>query len=294
MGLRILLSSYLKLKTATLEVALETEKLLFLNTRADVDLDIFETQYTQIQNILGSKLSVEDTIITVEMNTKFQRIWLEYYSKLGIYGQDILNMKKFYIASMFSNKININLKQAIAEISKIEKIMLKYNDSYTTKMNTLDKIIEKYTLAYKQYQTKIVENITIPLFIFSGKIIQNYPLGLGIIIKTATNAVEFKSGDMETDIFNNLSTGQLNGVMISVLLSVKEIFASESSFNTLLIDDPLQSIDDISAISFIDLISEHFQNTQIILSTHEDDKVNLLQHKYKSCAVFNMQERYLQ
>ena len=227
------------------------------------------------------------------MNSQFQRIHLEFYSQLDIYDEEILNAKKFYIASMFSNKISINLNNSIAQINSTEKIMFKYNKLYTEKINILDKIIEKYTAAYKQYQSKIIENIKIPLFIFSGKIIQNYPLGLGIIMEIKTNGIEFKSGEMETDIFNNLSTGQLNGVMISVLLSVKDIFASENSFNTLLIDDPLQSIDDISTISFIDLIYEHFQDTQIILSTHEDDKVNLLRHKYKNSTIFNMQQRYL-
>jgi exonuclease SbcC len=65
----------------------------------------------------------------------------------------------------------------------------------------------------------------------------------------------------------------------------------------LLIDDPLQTIDEISSISLIDLLSEHFGDTQILLSTHEDDKQFLMKKKYeqsgKKCKVVNMQKEYL-
>lgn len=71
------------------------------------------------------------------------------------------------------------------------------------------------------------------MFIFSGKIIQNYPLGLGVLIQVDNNAIVFKAGSIKTDIFNNLSTGQLNGVVISLLLSVKEIFTTRSALNVL-------------------------------------------------------------
>ncbi len=135
------------------------------------------------------------------------------------------------------------------------------------------------------------------MFIFSGKIIQNYPLGLGIAMEVRDNAVMFKSGERESDIFNSLSTGQLNGVIISLLLSINEVFTTEESIKILLIDDPLQSIDDISSISFIDLLSEHFKNTQVLISTHEDDKLKLISRKYEQndnrTRVFNMQDEYL-
>ena len=137
-----------------------------------------------------------------------------------------------------------------------------------------------------------------PLYIYSGKIIQNYPLGLGVVIQVEDNSIVFKTGNLKNDIFNNLSTGQLNGVVISLLLAVKDIFTPSGSLDTLLIDDPLQTIDEISAISFIDILLEHFNDTQIVLSTHEDDKQFLIKKKYeqfgKKCHIINMQDRYLE
>lgn len=169
--------------------------------------------------------------------------------------------------------------------------------SYVQRLREEDFEKLKYNNAKKQYQSSIVENIATPMFVFTGKIIQNYPLGLGVLIQVDNNAVVFKTQNRDSDIFNNLSTGQLNGVVISLLLSIKEIFTTSKSLNTLLIDDPLQTIDDISAISLIDLLSEHFGDTQIVLSTHEDDKQYLLKKKYeqsgKRCQVLNMQEEYL-
>ena len=108
----------------------------------------------------------------------------------------------------------------------------------------------------------------------------------------------FKTGNLKNDIFYNLSTGQLNGVVISLLLAVKDIFTPSGSLDTLLIDDPLQTIDEISAISFIDILLEHFNDTQIVLSTHEDDKQFLIKKKYeqfgRKCHIINMQDRYLE
>lgn len=48
----------------------------------------------------------------------------------------------------------------------------------------------------------------------------------------------------------------------------------------LLIDDPLQTIDDISAISLADLLTQQGIG-QIVLSTHEEAKAALLRYKFK-------------
>jgi ABC-type lipoprotein export system ATPase subunit len=205
--------------------------------------------------------------------------------------------KKFYISVLFSNSLNIKLKTAENNYTALDTKIKNKKSRYDDVFENISMIIKKYDLAKKQYQSSIANNIAVPMFVFSGKIIQNYPLGLGVLIQVENNAIIFKTGNMKSDIFNNLSTGQLNGVVISLLLSIKEIFTTSSSLNTLLIDDPLQTIDEISAISLIDLLSEHFGDTQILLSTHEDDKQFLMKKKYeqsgRNCKVLNMQEEYL-
>lgn len=292
-----LLLPFLNISTSEMSQKLSREKIVFTNTDNDIDFNLFEEQYLMITQHLSAHKKLETEIISDELYTKLERISLEYYSDIKPYDEQVLTKKKFYISSLFSNSLNLKLKDVEKKHSIFSEKMKAKKFRYDSIYDSISSITQKYNQAKKQYQSSIVENIAIPMFIFTGKIIQNYPLGLGVLIQVEDNAVVFKTQDMDSDIFNNLSTGQLNGVVISLLLSIKEIFTTSKSLNTLLIDDPLQTIDDISAISLIDLLSEHFGETQIVLSTHEDDKQYLLKKKYeqsgKRCQVLNMQEEYL-
>lgn len=292
-----LLLPYFQISTVELSEKLKKENIIFLNTADCVDFKLFEEKYAEIIDKLSSNIGEETEVVTEELYAKLLRISIEYYSHVEPYDEQVLMKKKFYISSLFSNSLNIKLKTAENNYTALDTKIKNKRSRYNGVFENISMIVKKYDLAKKQYQSSIAKNIAVPMFVFSGKIIQNYPLGLGVLIQVENNAIVFKTGNMKSDIFNNLSTGQLNGVVISLLLSIKEIFTTSSSLNTLLIDDPLQTIDEISAISLIDLLSEHFGDTQIFLSTHEDDKQFLMKKKYeqsgKKCKVLNMQEEYL-
>lgn len=102
-----------------------------------------------------------------------------------------------------------------------------------------------------------------------------------------------KSG---SDVYNILSTGQLNGLSIALLLSIKNVYGDTKGLDILLIDDPLQTIDDISAISLADLLTQQGIG-QIVLSTHEEAKAALLRYKFKHAGMSvreqNMQALYM-
>ena len=53
-----------------------------------------------------------------------------------------------------------------------------------------------------------------------------------------------------------------------------------SKFGTLLIDDPLQTLDEINIHSLIEVLKHNFSNQQIILSTHEDRYSKFIRYKY--------------
>ena len=133
--------------------------------------------------------------------------------------------------------------------------------------------------------------------VYSGRIIQNYPLGLGIRAVVKTNQLVFEAASKNgNDVYNILSTGQLNGLSIAFLLSIKNVYGQEDGLDVLLIDDPLQTIDDISAISLADLLTQQGIG-QIVLSTHEDTKAALLRYKFTKAGLSvlekNMQEFYM-
>lgn len=292
-----LLFPYLQIDTTELREKLKSENITFSNLFENVDFAIFETKYLETINELSGKLTPETEVVSAELYAKLLRISLQYYSESMPYDESVLMKKKFYISAMFSNSFIAKLQDAEVRFTTLHSSLEKIRSGYANTSENIGVIIKKFDAAKKLYQSSIAKNIAVPMFIFSGKIIQNYPLGLGILIEVDNNAIVFKTEGIKSDIFNNLSTGQLNGVVISLLLSIKEVFATSGSLNTLLIDDPLQTIDEVSAISLIDLLSEHFGDTQILLSTHEDDKQFLMKKKYeqsgKRCSVFNMQEEYL-
>ena len=122
-------------------------------------------------------------------------------------------------------------------------------------------------------------------------------MGLGINVDIKDNQVVFQTDSKEDDIFNYLSMGQLNGVALSIMLSVRSTIDFEDGLDLILIDDPLQSIDDISAFSFADLLTDSFTDSQVIMSTHETDKSDLLEYKYRqhnrSVNILNMYEKYI-
>lgn len=132
---------------------------------------------------------------------------------------------------------------------------------------------------------------------YNVRIIQNYPLGLGIRAVIKTNQLVFEAASKSgSDVYNILSTGQLNGLSIALLLSIKNVYGDTKGLDILLIDDPLQTIDDISAISLADLLTQQGIG-QIVLSTHEEAKAALLRYKFKHAGMSvreqNMQALYM-
>ena len=292
------LQAVLSLNTSDLQNKLNKEQIEFINKNNTVDLLDFETKYEELKVYLDELKAAETEVISDELYEKLSRIMLEYYQDREIYNEEVLSEKKSYIAILFSSKYTTEYNKVNAKFLELETQIKETEQKFETLSKNLDVVIKKYDTARKIYESSIANNISLPLYIYSGKIIQNYPLGLGVVIQVENNSIVFKTGNLKNDIFNNLSTGQLNGVVIALLLAVKDIFSPAGSLDTLLIDDPLQTIDEISAISFIDILLEHFSDTQIILSTHEEDKQFLIKKKYeqfgKRCHVINMQDRYLE
>lgn len=292
-----LLAVYMDLVTDNLYTQLKSRNITFSNIKPEVELSDFEQNYSNLVDILKNDKKEENDLLTDENYSNFTRIKNEYYPNEVYHTIEDLITKKHYISSLFSNKMKKELEDVSSQLQKYTNHIKLVNEQYKQKHSYLTVILKKYKDSLKEYETSIANNIDVPMFIFSGKIIQNYPLGLGVSISTDNNSVQFKAGSIDTDIFNNLSTGQLNGVILSLLLSIHEVFAPTDGLNTLLIDDPLQTIDDISAISLIDLLSIHLKESQVILSTHEQDKEFLMRSKYEQsgnlCKVIDMQKLYL-
>ena len=98
--------------------------------------------------------------------------------------------------------------------------------------------------------------------------------------KSEGRSIPFVAPGAEHYVIYTMSSGQLSAVLLAFSLSLSKIYAGDS-FQTILIDDPIQCMDDINMISFVELLRREFSSSQIILSTHEDSFSNYIQYKFE-------------
>lgn len=112
-------------------------------------------------------------------------------------------------------------------------------------------------------------SVGIPFYIYSARILQSYQGGQGILIrdrntKDEVDAIRFTTPDEEHDVLYTMSSGQLSGILLSFSLSLHKIFANDG-LNVLFIDDPVQCMDDLNIVSFVELMRTEFPNIQLLI-----------------------------
>ena len=168
------------------------------------------------------------------------------------------------------DQIKNDVKTLIIKLKKLEKIR-----------NNFDNLKNLYNIAIDEYKNLVLKKLRVPLLIYTGKILQDYQNGLGVFINK--DEMRFVSnGDAKHDILNTFSSGQLAGFVLSFLFAMNKRYISEQTddIGFILIDDPVQTMDDINIASFIEVLRNDFPNKQIILSTHETDKENYILYKF--------------
>lgn len=262
------------------------------------DIEEFSQQYESLLKELQEK-EVPNKIIFQEKQVElYKSIHNTYYHNEKPYhtvGE--LQSKEQYVAKLFNDNLSLQLSTEETRLKELKRDYEKYKKKTEDMTDAVKILISKYEDANKEYQTQLLNAIKIPLMVYSGRIIQNYPLGLGIRAIIKTNQLVFEAASKSgSDVYNILSTGQLNGLSIALLLSIKNVYGDTKGLNILLIDDPLQTIDDISAISLADLLTQQGIG-QIVLSTHEEAKAALLRYKFKHAGMSvreqNMQALYM-
>ena len=216
-----------------------------------------------------------------------------------------------YFNDKYDNVKEVSLEKVAKKIAYIEynyynttfeKIGQQRNQLLDTENKSKilnDEIIPKI-IQYKEtiktnierYQNQIIKNIEIPFYIYTGRIMQSFQGGLGILIKepdigsaeiendTGLNSIRFISpARPEHDIIYTLSSGQLSAVVISFTLALNKIY-SNGMFRCIFIDDPVQTMDELNIASFVELMRNEFMDRQIILSTHEDSFSRYVRYKY--------------
>lgn len=84
---------------------------------------------------------------------------------------------------------------------------------------SLDKAIE----AYKK---QIIDEIEIPFFIYSSRLLQSYQGGQGVFMDNDGESIRFKFPGKEHDFLYTMSSGQLSAVLLSFSLALNKIYAT--------------------------------------------------------------------
>ena len=195
---------------------------------------------------------------------------------------------------MAQNKKFLDLSHHIEILQKTKSRLVEINNIYKEEV--------------KRFKINIIEQLRIPFFIYSAKMLQNYQQGLGIFLtynKTTTDEVEtttdestgnevkttkkmtktiirFKSDpNNDHDAINQLSTGQLAVVSLAFTLSLNTMFKLSDNLNFLMIDDPVQDMDAMNILSFIEILRHGIiDKYQIILSTYSDFNALFMGYKF--------------
>lgn len=183
-----------------------------------------------------------------------------------------LERKKQYIRNQFYHSFD----ESIRKLNGLEE----RQKSLGQLCGQLYQYIETLKKAINTYRKQLISQIEIPFFLYSSRLLQSYHGGQGVLIDSKEGEkVRFTAPGREHDVLYTMSSGQLSAVLLAFSLSLNQIYA-KGGFQTLLIDDPIQCMDDINMVSLVELLGREFGQSQIILSTHEDDFARFIGYKY--------------
>ncbi len=253
-------NSYSKISKSTVE-SLLSELKMYINSTIDTSYAINENLIVDTENIFP-----------VYFQNKVEEL-----ENIRI---EDLEGKKLYLDKQHKLVQNKQLQELSRQIEILEKTAEQLKEIHT-----------RYEEEMKKFKIGIVKQLRIPFFIYSAKMLQNYQQGLGIFLtykKAADSSdervaiIRFKSDpNNDHDVMNQLSTGQLAVVSLAFTLSLNTMFKLSYNLNFLMIDDPIQDMDAMNVLSFIEILRHGIVDRyQIILSTYSDHNALFMGYKF--------------
>jgi DNA repair exonuclease SbcCD ATPase subunit len=271
-----------------------------LPEKYEEDIVKIEKGYEELRKIINNKLKNIPQDVELQLEDKdFIHEYENYYDKnekcfKSITG-DMLSVKKSYVKISFYNSEMKALNEKRTELTKVQDRINRLKKILGQLSNYRDAIQE----GIKAYKKKIIQDIEPILYVYTAKILQQKFNGKSIFISTnekMDNIRFINSVDDKQDILYTMSSGQLATVSLSFLLCMNQVYANQA-LPILLIDDPIQTIDDVNMVGLVDILRNEFMDRQIFISTHEQKFEWYLKYKYekanKTIKPFNMKNLML-
>ena len=232
------------------------------------DIDSIELAITEIKGTIPTSYE------SLSMEYGFDKVFKEYFSNktyMDSITVEKLKTKERYIEEQYYSSFD-QARQKLDVMKQQEEKL----DSLVVEMKAYHKALKK---AIELYQQLVIKQIEIPFFLYCSRLLQSYQGGQGVLIDSKDSKIRFTAPGGEHDILYTMSSGQLSAVLLAFSLVLNKIY-SGNRFKTLFIDDPIQCMDDINMISFVELLRREFADSQIVLSTHEDTFANYIKYKF--------------
>ncbi|MEY3500064.1 MAG: hypothetical protein RL308_1733 [Bacteroidota bacterium] len=239
----------------------------------DLKPESVDSIYENLTSILKSSLKkIRKEIDSDRLTKAYSRYFNRNESELQRIDIKQLQQKKKYIELLFLNGINSHLETIQKQKEKVEKLQYRTQKIVTILENKIDEFVKE-----------VISNITVPFYIYTSKILQNHPLGSGLIFKLAFEGripeINIMPVSSSQEASYTLSSGQLSATVVSLMLVLNRVYNS-ILLSIILIDDPIQTLDEINTHSLVELLKYNFSNDQVILSTHEERHSKFIRYKY--------------
>ena len=245
------------------------------------------------QNLRSIACEIEEQLITKGFELSYNKFYDNDENKFREITDSVLQSKKKHIGRIFCDASREMILEKQNELGKLQKRHDKLKEMYNELCNYRKAIDEGVT----DYKRKVIHDIEPLLHVYTAKILQQKFCGKSIFILTDDKMENFQlihSSKDNHDILYNMSSGQLAAVSLSFLLCMNQVYAQQQSLPILLIDDPIQTIDDVNMVGLVDILRFEFKDTQIFISTHEQKFEWYLKYKYekagKKIKAYNMKD----
>ena len=248
-----------------------------------INMAMIDSRLLELKNAIYSAVD-NNYAINENLIADSENIFPTYFQSKVEVLEDIrigdLEEKKLYIDKQYKLVQNQQFQDLSRRIKILEKTAERLKEIHTI-----------YKEEVKKFKIGIVKQLRIPFFIYSAKMLQNYQQGMGIFLtyKKTTSSdnetvaiIRFKSDTKnDHDVMNQLSTGQLAVVSLAFTLSLNTMFKLSDNLNFLMIDDPIQDMDAMNVLSFIEILRHGIiEKYQIILSTYNDQNALFMGYKF--------------
>lgn len=252
----------------------DLNKFIIKDLKEKIHLDKLKVQSNMLKSYLETtkKRYKYDHDKTNDSGNFYTKYFDSQKVQFNKFNQSQLDAKKKYIESEFLQKQFLLSDVYIERREELKKVI-----------GNIEQIKDIYSDTIKMHKREMANNIKLPFYIYTAKILQNYQQGMGVFLSTKDNSDSIRfltDASTDHDAMHHLSSGQLAVISLAFSLAINKTYNISKNLKFLTIDDPVQEMDALNIHSFVELIRHEFLNEyQLIFSTHSD--LNALYMKYK-------------